>query len=222
MIADFNDILYYYISLKIVNTMMPNIENIKIGDINIEEIDDIFYIGAYFPKYKTSKDAFSDLIIKYKKCDFYAICFFNRLLSNIIYNYFRFCDLILPIPPSTSMFDNYSNKIICISLNSLNIISFKDNILIRQKNIRPSHLTNNRTSEDIKQSVAVSNCNFIKNKNIILFDDIITSGITSKTIKNMLLENGANSVYRLFIAKTVDSSYIATKDAQPLKVCDLQ
>jgi predicted amidophosphoribosyltransferase len=52
----------------------------------------------------------------------------------------------------------------------------------------------------------VSNYNFIKNKNIILFDDIITSGITSKTIKNMLLKNGANSVYRLFIAKTDDSS----------------
>lgn len=180
---------------------MHRIKNISY--INIDERSEVFYIGQYFPKNKGIKDAFSDLIIRYKKGDLLAVSYFESLVAKFIYNYFWFCDIILPVPPSTSMLDIYPNKILCSSLSSLNVIPFKDGVLKRQKGVRAFHLANKRDILRVIGSIIISDPEAVKNKNILLFDDIITSGKTSEIIKNMLLKNGARSVVRFFLAKTV-------------------
>ncbi|MGH4051846.1 MAG: ComF family protein [Clostridium sp.] len=43
---------------------------------------------------------------------------------------------------------------------------------------------------------------FIKNKNILLIDDVITTGATAFQCANALKENGANNIYVLTIAKS--------------------
>jgi predicted amidophosphoribosyltransferase len=102
------------------------------------------------------------------------------------------------------MLDAYSNKIICLSLNALNIIKYKDDILKKTKGYIPSHITNRRNTADIANSVKVVNGERIKNKKIILFDDIITTGHTSSTIRDILVARGADSVIMLFLGRTVN------------------
>lgn len=172
--------------------------------IQYNEKDNYFYLDNYFPKYKKKEDAFSKLIILYKKGDKFAIKYFENIIVNIIFNYFWFCDLIVPIPPSSSMFDVYSNKIICLSLNYLNIIQYKQDILKRSMSSAPSHITNKRDTAHISDSVKITNDDYIKDKKIILFDDIITTGNTSSIIKNMLISRGAGSVIRLFLGRTIN------------------
>ncbi|MHB1646135.1 MAG: hypothetical protein ACYCSW_06440 [bacterium] len=190
---------------------MIHISDCKIKDIETQylqiqynEKDNYFYLDNYFPKYKKKEDAFSKLIILYKKGDKFAIKYFENIIVNIIFNYFWFCDLIVPIPPSSSMFDVYSNKIICLSLNSLNIIQYKQDILKRSMSSAPSHITNKRDIAHILDSVKITNDDYIKDKKIILFDDIITTGNTSSIIKNMLISRGACSVIRLFLGRTIN------------------
>jgi predicted amidophosphoribosyltransferase len=172
--------------------------------IEYSEKDNYFYLGNYFPKRKNSRDKFSNLIIQYKKGNNFAIKYFENKIVNIIFNYFWFCDLIIPVPASSSMLDVYPNKIICMSLNALNIIKYKDDILKKTKGYTPSHITNRRNKADIANSVKIINEGYIKNKKIILFDDIITTGNTSSIIRNMLFSKGANSVIMLFIGRTVN------------------
>ena len=190
---------------------MIHISDCKIKDLETQYLqiqynkkDNYFYLDNYFPKYKKKEDAFSQLIILYKKGDKFAIKYFENIIVNIIFNYFWCCDLIVPIPPSSSMFDVYSNKIICLSLNSLNIIKYKQDILKRSMSSAPSHITNKRDIAHILDSVKIINNNHIKDKKIILFDDIITTGNTSSIIKNMLISRGACSVIRLFLGRTIN------------------
>ncbi len=172
--------------------------------IQYSEKDNYFYLDNYFPKYKKKEDAFSKLIIQYKKGNNFAIKYFENIIVNIVFNYFWFCDLVIPIPPSSSMLDIYSNKIICLSLNSLNIIQYKQDILKRSISSVPSHITNKRDTAHIIDSVKITNDSHIKDKKIILFDDIITTGNTSSIIKNMLILRGADSVIRLFLGRTIN------------------
>lgn len=190
---------------------MIHISDCKIKDLETQYLqiqynkkDNYFYLDNYFPKYKKKEDAFSQLIILYKKGDKFAIKYFENIIVNIIFNYFWFCDLIVPVPTSSSMLDVYTNKIICLSLNALNIIKYEDDILKRTRGYVPSHITNRRNTADIANSIKVVNGERIKNKKIILFDDIITTGHTSGAIRNILISKGADSVIMLFIGRTVN------------------
>jgi predicted amidophosphoribosyltransferase len=179
----------------------PGMQHLK---MQYNEKDNYFYLGNYFPKRKSSADAFSNLIIQYKKGNNFAVKYFENIIVNIIFNYFWFCDLIVPVPTSSSMLDVYTNKIICLSLNALNIIKYEDDILKRTRGYVPSHITNRRNTADIANSIKVVNGERIKNKKIILFDDIITTGHTSGAIRNILISKGADSVIMLFIGRTVN------------------
>ena len=53
------------------------------------------------------------------------------------------------------------------------------------------------------------NRNEVRNKNIILIDDIITRGNTFKYTADKLVDNGANNVVGLFVAKTINPDWVA-------------
>lgn len=62
--------------------------------------------------------------------------------------------------------------------------------------------TNNRSSQTLIDTIAL-NQNLIKNQNILLLDDISSTGTSLLTIEKMLLQAGAASVTPLAMAQTV-------------------
>ena len=56
---------------------------------------------------------------------------------------------------------------------------------------------------NLKDAFDVKDLNIIKDKNILLIDDIIDNGATIKNIAKYLLQNGAKKVDALVIAKTL-------------------
>ncbi len=180
------------------------------NNINVGENGEYFYIRNYIPKNiknpLPSLDEYSELILRYKKGDYKIISFFAGLLSNIIYYYFYPYDLILPVPPSSSYLDSYPNSIVCSYLTKMGLIGYLKDGIICVKGHKPNHIVGTKCKKSFISSILVKNKSEFKTKNIILFDDIITTGTTFRLIKQSLLKKGANSVIGLFLGKTLFDS----------------
>ena len=182
--------------------------NIKTG-VNGE----YFYLDYYIPKNKknaldngklTPIVKYSDLILKYKKGDPKALSFYIKILNNIIYNYFYFYDLMLPVPPSNSYLDVYPNSQLCMYLSALGTISTYEKAVVCIKGHKPGHIENNiELKKKDSNNISFEYKYDYKSKKIIIFDDIITTGTTFKHIKNALLKEGASAVTGIFLGKTL-------------------
>ena len=76
------------------------------------------------------------------------------------------------------------------------------NIIIKYKNIVPqSTLNQNGRKENIKNVYKVINKEKIKNKKILILDDIFTTGSTVNECSRILKEAGAKEIGILTIAK---------------------
>ncbi len=178
--------------------------NIKTG-----KNEEYFYLDYYIPKNKKkalnnneSAVKYSESILKYKKGDPGAIAFFVKTLNNIIYNYFYFYDLILPVPPSNSYLDVYPNSQVCLYLSAFGTIATLDKAIICAKGHKPGHIENVKSKKKDLNNIAVTDKYDYKSKNIIIFDDIITTGTTFEVIKRELSKKGANLVTGIFLGKT--------------------
>ncbi len=174
------------------------------NSINIGNNGEYFYIGDYIPHSKKAPsfflDEYSELILKYKKGNYKIISFFAGILIGIIYNYLYHYDLILSIPSSNSYLDNYPNGIICSYLAFMGLIGYMKGGIVCVKGHSPKHIMG---KDILENSMSIKNTDKFRAKNIILFDDIVTTGTTFRTVKQMLLGKGANSVTGLFLGKTI-------------------
>jgi predicted amidophosphoribosyltransferase len=84
-------------------------------------------------------------------------------------------------------------------------IEYNNNILEKVKNIKPqSTKSGAERKQNTKNAFRIKNENakkIIKQKNVLVFDDIYTTGSTFNECKRVLLENGAKSVGAFMIAK---------------------
>lgn len=80
------------------------------------------------------------------------------------------------------------------------------NALFRKTTVTKNHLSDSaerRDYNDNKNSLGLSDKKLIKNKNIILIDDITTQGTTLIASRDFLLSNGASRVIMLSVGKTL-------------------
>jgi len=149
-----------------------------------------------------------NLIIDYKFKDKSYLCelFANCILSDgevckIIKKY----DIILPVPLHKKRFKergyNQSKLISDILAQKLGVQTF-DDVLVKIKNTLPQgkNLLQDRRKA-IKGAFCVENPDKIRGKNVLIFDDIYTTGNTANECKKIIEESGAKSVEILTIAK---------------------
>ena len=149
-----------------------------------------------------------NLIIDYKFKDKSYLCelFANCILSDgevckIIKKY----DIILPVPLHKKRFKergyNQSKLISDILAKKLGVKTF-DDVLVKIKNTLPQgkNLLHDRRKA-IKGAFFVENPDNIRRKNVLIFDDIYTTGNTANECKKIIEESGAKSVEILTIAK---------------------
>lgn len=76
-----------------------------------------------------------------------------------------------------------------------------DNILIRNRYTRSqTELETRQRLTNVRGSFSVSNARLIKNKNILLVDDVLTTGATCSDASFTLKNNGANIVFAMTLA----------------------
>ena len=149
-----------------------------------------------------------NLIIDYKFKDKSYLCelFANCILSDdLVCKIIKKYDIILPVPLHKKRFKergyNQSKLISDILAKKLGVKTF-DDVLVKIKNTLPQgkNLLHDRRKA-IKGAFFVENPDNIRRKNVLIFDDIYTTGNTANECKKIIEESGAKSVEILTIAK---------------------
>ncbi|MBQ6820057.1 MAG: ComF family protein [Clostridium sp.] len=77
------------------------------------------------------------------------------------------------------------------------------NDIVKNKNIKEQKLLSKEERvENIKGAFKLKSTKKIKNKNLLLIDDVMTTGATIYECEKLLMENGANSIKLLTVAKS--------------------
>lgn len=158
----------------------------------------------YLFKYKDIRN----LILRYK---FNNQSYLNNTFANIILKNKKLCrkikiyDIIIPVPMFHKKKKNRGynqTELITSKIAKCLGIYTNNNILIKSKNTKTqSTLKEKNRYENIKNAFSIKNNELIKNKNIILFDDIITTGATVNECSKILKQNGVKNILVLSIAK---------------------
>ena len=89
-----------------------------------------------------------------------------------------------------------------MKIGGKNFIKWEKDNLIKVKHTKPQSLMKNKIErlKNQKNAFKLRREEKILNKNIILFDDIYTTGATVNEIKNLLLKSGAKNVKIIVLA----------------------
>ena len=172
-------------------------------DNNCEEVFSVY-------KYK---NLIRNLIIDYKFYDkSYLKCLFVKLITNHeeAFNFINSCDIIIPVPLHKKRRQERGfnqTELIAKDIARLLKKDYCKNVLIKVKNINPQ--SKQKSAKDRIKNVdgafKVTDNNNIKNiikdKKVLLFDDVYTTGSTFKECKKVLLDNGAYKVSILTISR---------------------
>ena len=126
----------------------------------------------------------------------------NEKVCRFLKNY----DIIIPVPMSKKKIAkrgyNQTELISKEIAKNIQNLEYLKNILVKQKETKmQSTLNKKERFNNVKNAYKIQNMQKIKEKNIILFDDIYTTGATSKECAKTIMKAGAKSVALLTIAK---------------------
>ena len=172
-------------------------ESLKPYEINLVQKDK-FFIYKY-------QDIIRNLLLNYKFNDAsYLANSFAYLIKNNkkIYSILKSYDIIIPVPLHKKRMNERGYNQTELIAKKLGI-PVETNCLIKAKNIKPqSTKTAKERQVDIKNVFAIQNVEKIKNKKLLLLDDIYTTGSTAnECIKT--LSKATNKIGFLAIARDI-------------------
>ena len=148
---------------------------------------------------------FNEQAYKYKS-------FANFILNNKkICRYLRKYDIIIPVPISKKRNRqrgyNQSELILKEVAKNMKDIRVLTNVLYKVKHTLPqSTLKKEKRLNNLKNAYEVKNSEIIKNKKILLFDDIYTTGSTVEECSKMLKNSGAYEIRSINSCKRLNNT----------------
>jgi ComF family protein len=122
---------------------------------------------------------------------------------------FTSSDMIIPVPlHRTRMRERGYNQSLLLArkLSEISKIEVFPDIVIRKKATKSqTTLSDNERIENLKNAFSVTNRGSVKERNIVIVDDVMTSGITLSELAGTLRDAGAKRVYGLVLARTLHS-----------------
>ena len=159
----------------------------------------LLYIGEY-------EGVLKEKLLAYKfKDKAYFYNFFAELLSVKILQ--ESADILTVVPISRKRFfeRGYNqSELIGRKVSKYLEKPYKNLLVKNHETLRQSELSKNERFLNVKNTFGVKNKDFVKNKNIILIDDIFTTGATINECSKMLKNAGAKSVVAVVIAVNIN------------------
>ncbi|MGC8684148.1 MAG: ComF family protein [bacterium] len=114
---------------------------------------------------------------------------------------------IIPVPLSEGRLKHRSynqTQLLAKILSRQLSLPVYNNVLIKVKETAPqSRLNSAQRYENVKHAYRVVNNHQFKNKNVLLIDDVITTGATTNACTKVLMRAGAKRVYVMAIAMNI-------------------
>lgn len=137
----------------------------------------------------------------YMRNTFAKIILKNKKVCGLLKKY----DIIIPVPihKSRKAQRGYNQtQLIASKIAEYMDIEFCNNVLVKNKNtIAQSKLNRKKRIENIKGAFNILNLEKVQGKNVLLFDDIYTTGSTANECSRILKTAGAKTLGILTIAK---------------------
>lgn len=185
--------------IKIEKEVIAKIDNY------INDNSKSFTKHAYIFKYKGK---IRSLLINYKfnNKPYLYKTFCDVILNNSnIVRFIRKYDIIIPVPIHKKRFNSRGynqSELLAKEISKKLGINFKNNILIKAKNNNAqSSLNRIERFSNVKDVYKIKNINFVKEKKILVIDDIYTTGNTVNECSKILKDNGAKEIGILTISK---------------------
>lgn len=143
--------------------------------------------------------------LKYDK-KFSVGIYLGRLISKLFFEHITKwnADLIIPVPlHRLKKLDRGYNQseFIAKGISKELKIPYAKNLVKRVKFTQTqTQLNLIQRKENVKNAFKVINSKYLKRKNIILVDDVVTTGSTVNECAQVIKESGAEKIYALFIA----------------------
>jgi len=186
------------------------VEHIFINPNNIEGTQDIpiFSLGTYYKKSIAPKnETFSNDILILKN-DFYSdlqqeiIDKFSTEIAALLHKNHEF---VVCLMPNSSLGFNSSGLYDIAKKISIPPIIDGTRVLKRIHELQPKHLHGPRDYQKEIASLQVMNPDLIKNRIVLLLDDVTTTGISLRAGRDILLKADAKDVVLLALGKTYHS-----------------
>lgn len=121
--------------------------------------------------------------------------------------FFEDLDLMVAVPlhPKRKKERGYNQvDVLCKSISEATSISYKKNIVERSKyTTSQTKKTREERLKSMESVFSISNQEEVRNKNILIVDDVLTTGATIESLGKTLMEAGASSISILSIAVKV-------------------
>lgn len=201
-----------YKKFNIIDNERLIIDKIGVPNINLKQK---FYVIAgqkvYWEKMLYCfdyKSVVRKFILQYKFLDksYLAEFFSYEILNNKkVYEMLKSYDIIVPVPMDKikKLRRGYNQtELITNIISKKEIIETSNDVLEKVKMTKTqSTLEKRKRKNNVENSYIVKNIDKVKNKKVVLFDDIYTTGATTNEISKKLKEAGANKILVLVIAK---------------------
>ena len=175
----------------------------------VEKDGDLFYFFHYIAS-RNNTDNFDErskiFLMNFKRgCNNEVESVFNQLKPHLNNASFSIC----AVPPHNAYWQGndgphkLARKIVqSMSAENKQVIDATD-CVVRTKNAKPR-----KFGDDIefKDTLIIKNIDKIKDKDILLIDDVYTTGKTIGYIENLLKANGAGKVIKFVVCKTLKPS----------------
>ncbi|MDF2635280.1 MAG: phosphoribosyltransferase [Pelosinus sp.] len=142
--------------------------------------------------------------MKFRKQKKYGIHLSWLLGNSKLPHYFSTIDYVIPVPLHAERLQERGynqTEVIFKKWSRKEKLFWAPDLLVRNKHTIPQwELTLSKRKENIKGAFLLTRPEVVKDKNILLVDDIITTGITLDECAKMLKKSGAASVHGLAVA----------------------
>jgi ComF family protein len=116
-------------------------------------------------------------------------------------------DFMLPMPihPKKEKKRGYNQAtLLCIGINEITTLEYIENAIVKiQHTETQTKKSRIERWRNVEQVFNVPNPHLIKGKNILIIDDVITTGASTEACGQMLLEHGANAISICGLAHTL-------------------
>jgi predicted amidophosphoribosyltransferase len=184
-----------------------------------KEIWGPFTCDDYFSPYRwengervpnLSHNEFSKQILNNKSENDMASSFLSKILFEHIQGnfYLQMVDLIIPIPNFRSELQNVAAVSIALKYSELTTIPCNTNVLIKTKSTkgRKSGISREERMQMAYSSYDCRESFSIKNKKVLLVDDVLVGGSTTEYCAKLLLEHGARQVKIICLGRYVNQN----------------